>query len=122
VVLYIQVQGPLDHPHPQGVHDLRNYAVPRGRDRGLEVAKAVLMVIFRGMPEKKPEATSDTTETGAWGNGLTLKRTRDGYSWTISVAARSASIEDVRQAVEAAKEIDDELTSRYYGATASKRS
>jgi hypothetical protein len=55
--------------------------------------------------------TGDTTS--AWGNGITLKRTTSGYSWTISVAAASDEVEAMRQAVATARQIDAELTEVY---------
>jgi hypothetical protein len=56
----------------------------------------------------------DTTDAGVgWANGVTLKRTRDGYSWTISVGAPTDDLEALRAAVATARQLDAELTDVY---------
>ena len=55
----------------------------------------------------------DDAEAPAWANGVTIKRTRDGYSWTVSVAAQSGVLAAMRAAVETARRIDEELTAVY---------
>jgi hypothetical protein len=52
-------------------------------------------------------------DVGAWENGITLKRTRDGYSWTIAVAAAGDSLEALQAARATAEAIDRELAERY---------
>lgn len=49
-----------------------------------------------------------------WQNGFTLKKTRDGYSWTISFAATDNSVEAMLKAVEKTREVDLQLR-RMYG-------
>jgi hypothetical protein len=44
---------------------------------------------------------------------VTLKRTLSGYSWTVSVAAASDELEAMRKAVEAARQVDADLTAIY---------
>ena len=37
-----------------------------------------------------------------WANGVTIKRTRDGYTWTLAVAAERGDLAAMRAAVETA--------------------
>lgn len=61
---------------------------------------------------------ADTTnDVGAWQNGVTLKKTRDGHSWTIAVAAAEDSLEALQAARSTAETIDRELAERYGRAT-----
>jgi hypothetical protein len=55
--------------------------------------------------------TDDTAP--AWANGVTLKRTSTGYSWTVSVAAATDELEALRQAIATARQIDDDLAAVY---------
>jgi hypothetical protein len=52
-------------------------------------------------------------EAPAWANGVTLKRTRDGYTWSVAVAADAHDLAALRAAVETARQIDAELTAAY---------
>lgn len=57
---------------------------------------------------------TDTDDTTAgWANGVTLKRTNAGYSWTIAVASSSDELDAMRAAAATARRIDDELTATY---------
>jgi hypothetical protein len=56
--------------------------------------------------------TDDDTTT-AWANGITVKRTTSGYSWTIAVAADNSDLEALRAATATARRIDAELTDVY---------
>jgi hypothetical protein len=48
-----------------------------------------------------------------WANGVTIKRTRDGYSWSIAVAADSNDLGAMGDAIATAVHIDGELTAIY---------
>lgn len=48
-----------------------------------------------------------------WTNGITLKKTRDGYTWTISVAADGNTPEDMQQALDLAATFDARLRVKY---------
>ena len=54
----------------------------------------------------------ESTENG-WQNGLTLKKTRDGYSWTIAIAARDGSIEAFKEVIDRVQELDAEMHRRF---------
>jgi hypothetical protein len=49
-----------------------------------------------------------------WTNGFTLKKTRDGYSWTISIAPTDQSPEAMEVAIDEAARLDGKLR-RIYG-------
>lgn len=50
----------------------------------------------------------------SWSSGVTIKRTTHGYSWTISVAADGEDhLEELRQAVASARQVDLELTAQF---------
>lgn len=51
--------------------------------------------------------------SNGWANGVTIKRTRDGYTWSIAVAANSNSPGDLREAAERAADLDAQLAERY---------
>lgn len=56
--------------------------------------------------------TEEPTAAG-WGNGVTIKRTTSGYSWTVAVASASDELEAMRQAVATAQRVDAELAAHY---------
>lgn len=51
----------------------------------------------------------NTARETDWQNGVTLKKIRDGYSWSISVASSGPTLEEMLAAVETARDVDDEL-------------
>jgi hypothetical protein len=56
---------------------------------------------------------SETDTTTEWANGVTVKRTTSGYTWTIAVAAESRELEAMRTAAATASKVDEELTAVY---------
>lgn len=48
-----------------------------------------------------------------WSNGITVKRTQYGYTWSIAVAAASHSMADMQDAIDRAAEIDEQLRVRF---------
>lgn len=60
------------------------------------------------MPADKTDPTSLT-----WTNGFVLKKTRDGYSWTISIAAANQSRAALEESIETANELNQKLLERY---------
>jgi hypothetical protein len=55
----------------------------------------------------------DDADAPAWANGVSLKKIRDGHSWTVSVAAANSGLDAMRAAVETARQVDEELTAIY---------
>lgn len=55
--------------------------------------------------------TQDTESL--WSNGITLKKTRDGYSWTIAIAATDSSDEAMAEAMEKIAKLDKRLRELY---------
>ncbi len=53
------------------------------------------------------------SETEGWQNGVTLKRTRDGYCWTIAVAASGPTYDQLVEAAHVATDVDAELRETY---------
>jgi hypothetical protein len=56
---------------------------------------------------------NETDTTTEWANGVTVKRTTSGYTWTIAVAAESSGLEAMRTAAATARRVDEELTAAY---------
>ena len=69
------------------------------------------MVVVIEQSGDKPQG--DTPDGRTWSNGFTLKKTRDGYSWTISVAPADQSIASLEAAIDEAGRIDAKLRKLY---------
>jgi hypothetical protein len=65
----------------------------------------------------KPESDSNP-----WSNGVTIKKTRDGYSWTVGVAAENNSVDALRAAASKARQIEAELQAAYPAAVGARGS
>ncbi len=70
----------------------------------------------------KDEATERASALPAepHGNGIKLKRTQHGYTWDLTVAAASGSIEDMMEALSVANTIDMKLVELYGAAVADR--
>ena len=54
-------------------------------------------------------------EHTTWSNGITLKKTRDGYSWTISIAPTDQTFEAMEIALNKTIALDEKLRALYGG-------
>ena len=63
------------------------------------------------MDEKNETSEQGTAEQ--WANGITLKKTTYGHTWSIAVRAASNDPRDLDYALTAAIAIDRQLTLRY---------
>lgn len=53
------------------------------------------------------------TPNGAWANGITIKRTRDGYTWTVAVAATGSTETEIQEALSTATRIEEQIVAKY---------
>ncbi len=62
----------------------------------------------------KPGNEQDDAPAGSdWASGISVRKIRGGYSWTISVAAEGSSLEQMKAALAKTVEIDLELQRLY---------
>lgn len=65
------------------------------------------------MPDTIPGPVPPADEPSTWANGVTLKRTRDGYTWTIAIASDDNTPKAMQRAIDIAKAADSHLTTVY---------
>ncbi len=59
------------------------------------------------------EPDNNAGDESGWSNGVTLKKTRDGYTWSIAVAATDNTPAALREAANTARELDRLLHGLY---------
>lgn len=64
-------------------------------------------------PATFPKNPQEADESGTWANGITVKRTTTGYTWTVAVSAGDGTPEAFARALAQAKAVDAELAADY---------
>jgi hypothetical protein len=90
--------------------------------RGKELAVGAMTSIPLHYPTQLiGENMADKRSVEEWKNGVTIKKTRDGYSWTVAVAADANTGDALLAATETAHTIEVRLRDMYPDADGKRR-